>query len=90
VPFHVVSAVDRFCRFMLRSRVDVRFNASGADTIASFAFYGPSAWALHSRYAKVFAKPALPPELTAYSPRQQVPGAPEPAGDAPEPAGDTA
>lgn len=62
-PFFLVSAADRFCRSLLRSRIDVRFSASGRDTIASFAFFGPSAWAIRGRYAKVFAKPALPLEL---------------------------
>ncbi|MBO0820081.1 MAG: hypothetical protein J2P26_04445 [Nocardiopsaceae bacterium] len=67
LPFYCVSAADRFCRVLLRSRVDVRFSASGADTVASFAFYGPSAWALRGRYKKVFARPALPPELTTHA-----------------------
>lgn len=62
-PFYAVSAADRFCRALLRARVDVRFTGAGPDTVASFAFYGPSAWALRGRYAKVFAAPALPPEL---------------------------
>jgi hypothetical protein len=63
-PFFIVSTLDRFFRFALRSRVDVRFTRSGPDTIASFAFYGPGGYALRSRYAQAFAKPELPTALT--------------------------
>lgn len=63
-PFFIVSALDRFFRFALRSRVDVQFTPSGPDTIASFAFYGPGGYSLRSRYAQAFAKPELPTALT--------------------------
>jgi len=70
-PFFLVSAMDRFFRFMLRSRVDVQLEASGSDTVASFAFYGPGGYSLRRRYAQVFEKPVLPVALT------MTPGAPE-------------
>ena len=70
-PFFLVSAMDRFFRFMLRSRVDVQLEASGSDTVASFAFYGPGGYSLRRRYAQVFEKPVLPVALT------MAPGAPE-------------
>jgi hypothetical protein len=59
-PFFLVSAFDRFFRFMLRSRVEVQLGASGPDTVASFAFYGPGGYSLRSRYAQVFERPMLP------------------------------
>lgn len=80
-PFFLVSALDRFFRFMLRSRVDVQLQARGTDTVASFAFYGPGGYSLRSRYAKVFEKPALPVTLTA---------APVPPAGQPAPSGVTA
>jgi len=61
---------------LLRSRVDVRFAGSGADTIVSFTFYGLGGYALRSQYAKAFAKPELPLSLT-----EPVSG-PRPAGNA--------
>jgi hypothetical protein len=68
-PFFLVSTFDRFFRFMLRSRVDVQLAASGPDTVASFAFYGPGGYSLRSRYAQVFEKPTLPAELAiVYAP----------------------
>lgn len=83
-PFFIVSTMDRFFRFMLRSRVDVQFIASGNDTVASFAFYGPGGYALRSRYAQAFAKPTLPPALTEIPVRTriQVPAGPAPEGTA--------
>jgi hypothetical protein len=64
-PFFLVSTFDRFFRLLLRSRVDVRLVASGPDTSASFAFYGPGGYSLRRRYAQVFEKPVLPAALTA-------------------------
>lgn len=64
-PFWLVSVFDRFFRFMLRSRVDVQLQASGPDSVASFAFYGPGGYSLRRRYAQVFEKPTLPATLTA-------------------------
>jgi hypothetical protein len=83
-PFFAVSIMDRFFRFMLRSRVDVQFHASGAGTIASFAFYGPSGYALRSRYAQAFAKPELPGALTGITTytRIEATGGPAPEGTA--------
>lgn len=77
-PFWGISVLDRFFRFMLRSRVDVQLQASGRDTVASFAFYGPGGYSLRRRYAQVFAKPELPAELTIEpaTPTAAVPGAP--------------
>jgi hypothetical protein len=63
-PFWLVSIFDRFFRFMLRSRVDVQLQASGSDSVASFAFYGPGGYSLRRRYAQVFEKPVLPAALT--------------------------
>ena len=63
-PFFLVSAMDRFFRFMLRSRVEVQLQAAGSDTVASFAFYGPGGYSLRRRYAQVFEKPVLPVALT--------------------------
>lgn len=84
LPFFIASALDRFCRAVLCSRVDVRFTASAADTVVSFTFYGPSAWALRGRYAKAFDRPLLPPELAVahYAPPPRVPGPPTPTGGA--------
>jgi len=78
-PFFAVSTMDRFFRFMLRSRVDVRFAQSGADTVASFDFYGPGGYALRRRYAQAFAKPELPAALTEVpvQTRTQAPDGPE-------------
>jgi hypothetical protein len=63
-PFLIVSALDRFFRLILRSRVDVSLAASGPDTIATFAFHGPGGYFLRRRYAQVFEKPALPAGLS--------------------------
>jgi hypothetical protein len=60
--------MDRFFRFMLRSRVDVQLQASGTDAIASFAFYGPGGYSLRRRYAQAFEKPVLPAALSADAP----------------------
>ena len=60
-----MSILDRFFRFMLRSRVDVQLQTAGRDAVASFAFYGPGGYSLRRRYAQVFEKPALPVALTA-------------------------
>jgi hypothetical protein len=87
-PFWGISILDRFFRFMLRSRVDVQLQAAGPDSVASFAFYGPGGYSLRRRYAQVFAKPALPPELSAEPAAAPIagPGAPvspvAPAGPA--------
>jgi hypothetical protein len=62
-PFFLVSALDRFFRLILRSRVDVRLEKSGRDAVASFAFYGPGGYSLRRRYAQVFEKPTLPATL---------------------------
>jgi hypothetical protein len=62
-PFFIVSALDRFFRLVLRSRVDVQLRQAGPDVVASFAFYGPGGYSLRSRYARVFEKPALPSSL---------------------------
>lgn len=67
-PFFLVSAFDRFFRFMLRSRVDVQLTVSGPDTVASFAFYGPGGYSLRRRYAQVFEKPVLPVTLNDATP----------------------
>jgi hypothetical protein len=67
-PFFLVSILDRFFRLMLRSRVDVKLTVSGADTVASFAFYGPGGYSLRRRYAQVFEKPALPAILSDVTP----------------------
>jgi hypothetical protein len=63
-PFWIVSTFDRIYRLILRSRVDVQLVASGPDTVATFAFYGPGGYSLRSRYAQVFEKPALPDTLS--------------------------
>jgi hypothetical protein len=73
-PFFLISTFDRFFRLLLRSRVDVRLAASGSDTHASFAFYGPGGYSLRRRYAQVFEKPALPAALAA----KTAPSAQEP------------
>ncbi|MGH3187304.1 MAG: hypothetical protein ACRDPY_22825 [Streptosporangiaceae bacterium] len=78
-PFWGISFLDRFFRFMLRSRVDVQLQAAGPDAVASFAFYGPGGYSLRRRYAQVFARPELPAELSiepAAAPAA-VPAAPE-------------
>lgn len=62
-PFLIVSALDRFFRLILRSRVDVSLTASGSDTVAAFAFHGPGGYFLRRRYAQVFEKPELPAAL---------------------------
>ncbi len=62
-PFFIVSFLDRFCRFLLRSKVDATFAPAGADTTASFSFYGPSGYVLKNRYAQAFARPELPLSL---------------------------
>ena len=67
-PFFLVSIFDRFFRLMLRSRVDVQLTASGADTVAAFAFYGPGGYSLRRRYAQVFEKPVLPTMLSDVTP----------------------
>jgi hypothetical protein len=67
-PFFLVSAFDRFFRFMLRSRVEVQLTTSGPDTVASFAFYGPGGYSLRSRYGQVFQKPVLPEALRGVRP----------------------
>jgi hypothetical protein len=67
-PFFLVSTFDRFFRFMLRSRVEVRLASKGPDTVASFAFYGPGGYSLRRRYAQVFEKPVLPPTLSDVAP----------------------
>jgi hypothetical protein len=64
-PFLIVSALDRFFRLVLRSRVDVQLTPSGSDTVASFAFHGPGGYSLRHRYAQVFEKPMLPATLEA-------------------------
>jgi len=63
-PFLLVSTFDRVFRLILRSRVDVQLSASGSDTVASFAFYGPGGYSLRRRYAQVFEKPTLPDTLS--------------------------
>ena len=75
-PFWLVSIFDRFFRFMLRSRVDVQLATAGADSVASFAFYGPGGYSLRRRYAQVFEKPMLPATL--------APAPARPAGQATE------
>jgi hypothetical protein len=70
-PFFIVSFLDRFCRALLRSKVEVRFTQSGADTIASFSFYGPSGYVLKNRYAQAFARPQLPPTLAPPAPASE-------------------
>lgn len=67
-PFFLISILDRFFRLMLRSRVDVQLTASGPDTVAAFAFYGPGGYSLRRRYAQVFEKPVLPPILSDVTP----------------------
>jgi hypothetical protein len=62
-PFLLVSFFDRIYRLILRSRVDVRLQATGSDAIASFAFYGPGGYSLRRRYAQVFEQPVLPAAL---------------------------
>lgn len=78
-PFFLVSVFDRFFRFMLRSRVDIRLQASGADTIATFAFYGPGGYSLRSRYAQAFAKPVLPATVAISAAPATAPAAAGPA-----------
>lgn len=67
-PFFIVSFLDRFCRALLRSKVEVSFTQSGADTTASFSFYGPSGYVLKNRYAQAFARPQLPLALAEPAP----------------------
>lgn len=74
-PFFLVSVLDRFFRFMLRSRVDVRLAVSGQDTVASFAFYGPGGYSLRRRYAQVFERPVLPDSLGEVRPNVGAPAA---------------
>jgi hypothetical protein len=62
-PFLFVSTFDRVFRLILRSRIDIRLRASGPDTVASVAFYGPGGYLLRGRYAQVFERPELPAEL---------------------------
>lgn len=62
-PFFAVSALDRFFRLVLRSRVDVQLRESGSDAVASISFYGLGGYSLRRRYAQVFEKPALPAAL---------------------------
>lgn len=64
-PFFIVSALDRFYRLVLRSRVDIELRQAGPDVIASFSFYGPGGYLLRSRYSQVFEKPVLPTSLSA-------------------------
>ena len=64
-PFLLVSALDRFFRLILRSRVDVSLTASGPNTVATFAFHGPGGYFLRRRYAQAFERPELPTALTA-------------------------
>jgi len=82
-PFFAISFLDRFCRLLLRSRVDVRFTTSGPDAIASLRFYGPGGYALRKQYVQAFAKPELP--LAVAGPAVQPPATglgPQPAGSA--------
>jgi hypothetical protein len=79
-PFFLISTFDRFFRLLLRSRVDVQLAASGPDTRASFAFYGPGGYSLRRRYAQVFEKPVLPAALTAEA--APSPQQPQPSGAA--------
>lgn len=72
-PFFIVSFLDRFCRVLLRSKIEVTFTQSGADTIASFSFYGPSGYVLKNRYAQAFARPQLPPTLAPSAPASEEP-----------------
>ena len=74
-PFFLVSAGDRFFRLVLRSRVDVRLQPAGQDTVATFAFYGPGGYSLRRRYAQVFEKPSLPPALAPVVPLAGQPSA---------------
>jgi hypothetical protein len=67
-PFFLISAFDRFFRFMLRSRVDISLQAAGPDTLVSFAFYGPGGYSLRNRYAQAFAQPVLPVALAPAAP----------------------
>lgn len=67
-PFFLVSTFDRFFRFVLRSRVEIQLAGSGADTVVSFAFYGPGGYSLRRRYSQVFEKPVLPVELGEVTP----------------------
>ena len=76
-PFLLVSALDRFFRLILRSRVDVSLAASGPDTVATFAFHGPGGYFLRRRYAQVFEKPVLPVALTG----EPVPSASGPSAE---------
>lgn len=62
-PFFIVSALDRFFRLVLRSRVDIALKQAGSDVVANFSFYGLGGYSLRSRYAQVFEKPVLPVSL---------------------------
>lgn len=75
-PFFLVSMFDRFYRLILRSRVDVRLQESGPDTVASFAFYGPSGYSMRRRYAQVFEKPTLPAKIANPPVAPATPAAP--------------
>lgn len=79
-PFFLVSALDRFFRLILRSRVDVRLQASGPNVVASFAFFGPGGYSLRRRYGQVFEKPVLPPALSISAASPAVAG--QPSGEA--------
>lgn len=79
-PFFLISTMDRFFRFLLRSRVEITLQSEGQDTVASFAFYGPGGYALRTRYAQAFARPVLPATLVATpTPDVAGPGAAEAA-----------
>ncbi|HET7014241.1 MAG TPA: hypothetical protein VFI65_10035 [Streptosporangiaceae bacterium] len=80
-PFFLISILDRFFRLILRSRVEVHLTQAGPDVTASFSFYGPGGYALRSRYAQVFEKPALPATLGFGAPAQA--GAPAVTGPQP-------
>jgi hypothetical protein len=79
-PFFFVSTFDRFFRLILRSRVDVRLQKTGPDTVASFAFYGPGGYSLRRRYGQVFEKPTLP--VSIGNPPAAPSGPAQPRGNA--------
>jgi len=62
-PFILISAADRFFRFVLRSRVDAEFEQRGPDTVATISFYGPSGYSLRKRYEAALSEPVLPADF---------------------------